>query len=243
MKYVIFPFIILIIISCSNSGQELNNYSLDLKNLTKNQIPEEIEIKGEIVIAKSWIDINGENLLILSSQGPFEEIVYEYEFTGDERYAELFGVQYIKINSKYEKLWDVYDSERHCPFDLSVEFIPNSTAITDLDKNGITETTIIYKLTCASDVTPSRMKLLMHQNDSKMGLRGYMINQYVSKTNKKEFEPDLSKIKYKPDKNGFSMEIFGRYENDDDFNEMPESFLEFSKSKWLDFIDEDKLIK
>ncbi len=50
--------------------------------------------------------------------------------------------------------------------------MPNSPTITDLDDNGIAESTFLYKLRCRSDVSPVQLKLIMHQGKEKYALRG-----------------------------------------------------------------------
>jgi len=213
---------------------------ISVLNLSENEIPKLIEIKGDLLIAKRWQDDNGENILILSRKGPIKETEYEVEFSGDERYAELYGAQYLKKGNKFESLWDIYDFERHCPFDLWIGNLPNSTQITDLDNDGITETTIAYKLTCRSDVSPSNMKLIMHENDTKMALRGTMILEMDKGRITDDFEYDLSKI----DTTGLSEyerinELFGRFSDENDFKNKPSVFLIFAKESWKKFVDKD----
>ena len=196
MKTRLLIYILLVsIISCRQTENQ-NQISTDYKvtDLTLKDIPESIIVKGKLLSAKKWNDKNGENLLIVSRKGPIKETEYEVEFSGKERYAELFGEQYIKKGDNYTLLWDIYDSERHCTIDLWIGLLPNSMKITDLDNDGITETTIIYKLTCRGDVSPSRMKLLIHENDITMGLRGLMIPKTGIDKIDSGFEPDLSKI-------------------------------------------------
>ncbi len=212
-----------------------------VSDISENEIPESIEIKGALLIAKRWKDNNGENILILSRKGPIEETEYEVEFSGDESYAELYGEQYLKKGNEFELLWDIYDFERHCPFDLWIGNLPNSTQITDLDDDGITETTIAYKLTCRSDVSPSSMKLIMHENDTKMALRGTMILEMDKSRISDDFEYDLSKV----DTTGLSEyerinELFGRYSNENDFKNQPSVFLTFAKKSWKKFVDKDE---
>ncbi len=260
MKKTIFSILLTsLLFSCDNKSNEkeqkltnqpttveksdsIQNTSLkiEIEEFSKEEIPESIEIKGDLLIAKRWKDNNGENILILSRKGPIKETEYEVEFSGDERYAELYGAQYVKKNNEYELLWDIYDFERHCPFDLWIGCLPKSTQITDLDNDGITETTIIYKLTCRSDMSPSNMKLIMHENDTKMALRGTMILEIDKGRITDDFEYDLSKV----DTTNLSdyeriSELFGRYSNENDFNEKPAVFLEFAKKSWVDLVDKD----
>ncbi len=229
------------IISVCVQAQNIDNSGIDLQTLSLNEIPSQIKIKGNLLIAKKWQDKNGENILIVSRKGPLKETSYEFEFSGDERYAELFGEQYIKKADKYVLLWNIYDFERNCPFDLYLGLLPSSTSITDLDNNGITETTLIYKLTCRSDISPSIMKILMHENSVKMGLRGIMAMRGNDKNKETDFEPNMSKI----DTTGLNefeqiLELYGRYENEKDFKGKPIEFLDFAKSQWLKFIEKDE---
>jgi len=239
-------FVIVIgVISCKQPrNQQQKNTDFKISDLTLKEIPKTIAIEGDLLLAKSWIDKNGENILVVSRTGPFKENESEDELSEDRRYAELFGKQYIMQGGDYKLLWDIYDFERHCPFDLWIGLLPNSTKITDLDNDGITETTLIYKLTCRSDVSPSRMKLLMLENDTKMGLRGLMTLKQESDIIDSEFEPDLSKV----DTTGLPefdryLELYGRYKNAQDFSNKPEEFLKYAKDLWIEFIDQDEFLQ
>ena len=249
-------FIILtasLLFSCNNTNKDKEHSSEEnepiektsikfhVSDIPESEIPRSIEIKGDVLISKKWEDNNGENILILSRKGPIEETEYEVEFSGDERYAELYGAQYLKQGDDFELLWDIYDFERHCPFDLWIGYLPNSTQITDLDNNGITETTIAYKLTCRSDVSPSNMKLIMHENGKKMALRGTMILEMDKSRISDDFEYDLSKV----DTTGLSeyeriVELYGRYSNENDFKNKPSEFLNFAKESWKKFVGKDE---
>lgn len=214
---------------------------LHVSDIPKSEIPNSVEIIGDLLIAKKWKDNIGENFLILSRKGPLEETEYEVEFSGDEKYAEFYGAQYWKHGDEFELLWDIYDFVRHCPFDLWIGDLPNSTQITDLDNDGITETTIIYKLTCRSDVSPSSMKLIMHENDTKMALRGTMILDMDKSRISDKFEYDLSKV----DTTGLTeyekiIELYGRYSNENDFKNKPSEFLRFAKESWKKFVGKDE---
>ena len=206
-------------------------------DLTLAEIPASIKIKGDLLEAKSWTDQNGENILVVSRRGPLEEP--ESKFPEIEQYAELFGEQYLKQGEEMTLLWDIYDFERNCPFDLWIGLLPNSTQVTDWDEDGITETTLIYKLGCRSDVSPSRMKLLIHENDTKMGLRGIMVLEPESNMIDATFEPNFSQL----DTVGFSeferyRGILGRYENEADFQDQPPVFLKHARSLWKEFMIE-----
>ncbi|MEM6397805.1 MAG: hypothetical protein AAF741_15760 [Bacteroidota bacterium] len=198
------------------------------------EVPNDLEVKGSLLLAKQWNDQNGENILIISRVGPLDEAEENIVDYGDQ-YAELYGEQYIKTENDYELLWDIYDFQRNCPFDLSLGLLPNSTTITDLDDDGFTETTLVYKLGCRSDVSPLGMKVLMHENDTKMGLRGFMSLKEVGSG----FEYDYSKV----DTTGLSeidmiYATHGAYENEIDFKEQPSVFLEHAQGLWKKYVNE-----
>jgi hypothetical protein len=246
MKTRLFIYMLLVSIISCRQAESQNQSSADYKvtDLTLKDIPESIIVNGKLLLAKKWNDKNGENLLIVSRKGPIKETEYKIEFSGNERYAELYGEQYIKKGDTYALLWDIHDFERHCHLDLWIGLLPNSTMITDLDNDGISETTLIYKLSCRGDVSPSRMKLLIHENNVKMGLRGTMMIKPKSDKLDSDFEHDLSKV----DTVGLSelekiLALYGRYENEKDFKDQPHEFLKFAKEQWLKYIDKDEYLQ
>jgi hypothetical protein len=177
----------------------------------KSDLPSEVKYTGAIVTGKRWTDKNGENILILTKtdlkrvkakQPDFEEYVNE---------AELFGYQYVSSGGAYSLLWKINDLVKDCPFDLTLDFIPGSLSITDINDNGIAESTFLYKLSCRSDVSPSELKLIMHENDTKYALRGNMFIKVP----------------------GFSDG--GSYKVDKAFDSAPDGFLDFAKSQWKEF--------
>ncbi|MEL6256804.1 MAG: hypothetical protein AAFR87_32695, partial [Bacteroidota bacterium] len=214
-----------------------------VKDLNQADIPSSIELKGKFMEAKSWTDKNGENLLIVSRKGPIkQEAEDEY---GEVLYSvELFGEQYLKKGSNYILLWDIYDFVRDCMSDMWLGLLPNSTQVTDWDEDGITETSLIYKLSCRSDVSPSDMKILIHENEVKMGLRGTMILEMDKERMGTDFEPDASKIDLsnKSEIDQY-MGMMGRYKNEDDFKGQPKVFLENARKLWMNFVDKDEFLQ
>ena len=62
----------------------------------------------------------------------------------------------------------VYDFEKNCDYDLTLEFIENSIEVTNLDNNNFGEITFAYKKACISDVSPKDLKLLMFSVQKKI---------------------------------------------------------------------------
>ncbi len=136
------------------------------------QLPPEVRFKGKLVAGVRWLDNRGKNIIILSKFGPFISKKIG-TITGErELSAELHAYHYLKTKANFVLLWKTFDFVRDCPHDLDLEFLPNSLTITDLDKNGIAESTFLYKLACRSDVSPAILKLIMHEGQKKYAIRG-----------------------------------------------------------------------
>ena len=71
-----------------------------------------------------------------------------------------------------ERWWTLTDFERDCRFDLYAGFLPDGLTITDLDGDGLAESTLLYTLSCRSDVSPARLKLILHEGKAKYAIRG-----------------------------------------------------------------------
>lgn len=110
---------------------------------------------GKILHKRFWNDLNGENITLFTQKGN-ELFVYHYSIDSD--------------NAKL--LRKVYDFEKECEFDLTLEFIENSIGVTDLDNNNVGEITFAYKKGCISDVSPLDLKMLMLENGNKYIIRG-----------------------------------------------------------------------
>jgi hypothetical protein len=196
------------------------------------ELPEDCFFTGNFKEAWTWYDLNGKNILLLSS---YEKSWKEEETDETANTKELYARHYIQKESGSELLWELYDLEKDCIFDLTAEFL-FSPQFTDIDKDGIKESTLAYKLACRSDVSPARMKIVMHENENKYALRGIMYIPMHQQgdpdtTDYSNWQPDLSKLKVKKDD---YAGYWGRYENAKDFASAPPSFLENAKQLWLD---------
>ncbi len=136
------------------------------------QLPPEVKFKGRFVTGVHWLDNLGENIIILSKFGPFPSKSDRSMLDEEVMDAELHAYHYLKAKGKFALLWQTFDFVRGCPFDLDLNFLPKSLTITDLDKNGIAESTFLYKLACRSDVSPAVLKLIMHEGQKKYAIRG-----------------------------------------------------------------------
>ncbi|HLT24491.1 MAG TPA: hypothetical protein VK004_05145 [Ignavibacteria bacterium] len=149
--------------------------------------------KGKPVEAASWTDSNGDNLVIITESGSSSD-------------AELYGYHFIMDGNSGEELWKIQDFVKDCEFDLRLNYVPESLSITDLDGDGIGESTFLYNMSCKSDVSPDDLKLMMHENDNKYALRGYT---YIS-----------------------SVDAGGDYKVDPAFNNAPAEFKDYAIQMW-----------
>lgn len=210
------------------------NTSFPSTSIGAGELPTSIKYKGKFQQAWKWNDKLGENILLLS----LVPAAQDKTKSGDDEEtwsSELFAFHFVKKDSGYRKIWMIADGEKACPFDITNEFLKDATMITDLDNNGIAETTVQYKLACRSDVSPSYMKLVMHEDSVKFALRGA---QWVKTGETDSFtvtadNVNLEKIELNKDEFEAMLQRFGRYESEKEFSKAPPSFLNFAREQWL----------
>jgi hypothetical protein len=207
--------------------------------LTASSLPASLAFKGKFFEGWQWTDKLGGNLLITSHVAPFaDKIKNEFGETGYS--AELHAFHFIKKDTSYKVLWTLSDTEKSCPFDITCGFIKDAATITDLDKDGIAETTIQYSIACRSDVSPAYMKLIMHEDTSTYSLGGAM---WVKQGPKDLFtvtenNANLEKLPKKKDDYEQAVQAFGRYQTEKEFANAPPEFLPYARSRWLKFVKE-----
>jgi hypothetical protein len=205
-------------------------------NVPADQVPADLKFRGTVHGAWQWKDKLGDNLLITTVVEPFAE----NEAGEEAKTAELHAFHYIKKDTSYKLLWKISDAEKECPFDLSAEFMNDPVVVTDLDNDGIGETTIQYKLACRSDVSPAYMKIIMHEDTAKYSLRGLM---FIKASEEDQFtvtesDMDLEKLPKKADEYEALIQRFGRYETEKEFAAAPAGFLAHARSRWMKFVKE-----
>ena len=229
MKIYILSIVIFII---SLSAYEQFNVIKTTK-IGVEELPDSIKIEGKLIEALTWNDNNGKNYFISYQIGPTRKRFEDHE---DEVTKQIFAKQYILNNDKIAILWH-FNLKRTCVMSLELLFIPNSVNITDLDSNGVTETTFVYKTANRSDVSSADIELIMHENKNKYALKGKTFISY----SKIEQDTDLSNYEFNSENtpgqkppNDFS----GRFLNDDDFEKTPNQFLRFAIEIWRKHIVE-----
>lgn len=136
----------------------------------KEKFPNQISnFKGYIEQGKYWKDKNGDNYFILT----FEPTIYKDK--DDESYKSQTGHGYHFCNNNtndFTLVREFIDFVKDCQHDLTFDFLPEYFIVQDLNNNQFGEITVIYNMTCASDVSPYTIKLLMFENGEKYAIRG-----------------------------------------------------------------------
>lgn len=218
-----------VFLSCKSGTKKEDKTMGGIKNYTTigyEQIPRSIKLKGDLVDAWKWEDLNGENLLILSS---------ESSFGGYDESRNLYGTHFARQGGSYEMVWKMTDYEKDCYWDLTCGFLPGSTTVTDLDGDGFAEVKVQYELACREGPSGATMKILMYENGKKRALRGSRwLNPYTNTNKQYPYNlTEMCKDNFPPrDYNG------GQYESEREFQDAPPIFLDFVREEWKKYVVE-----
>lgn len=208
------------------------------KKIAPGKLPANLPFNGKMEDAWQWKDKLGDNVLILSNSLSYPDKSNDNDQGLNT--VELFVYHYVKKDSSYRRLWQLNDIERKCEMDITGSFIDAATTITDLDKDGIAETTVMYRLACRSDVSPATTKLIMHEDTVKYALRGlsWVKGSEDDKFAVTENDVNLDKLPKKDDEYDQLLQAMGRYQNEKDFIKAPPSLLQFARKQWLKYVKE-----
>ncbi|MFB9242983.1 hypothetical protein IV454_20075 [Massilia antarctica] len=131
---------------------------------------ERIPLRGTLVKAARLVDGAGEHLLVVTLRsGPSTAPTAT---PGAVERFELFAVLYTHKDKAWPQTWIIQDHV-DCPgLDSSAAFFPEHITITDLDKNGMAEVTVPYKMSCGGGVDANELKVILRQGERKLALRG-----------------------------------------------------------------------
>jgi hypothetical protein len=205
--------------------------------LMETEIPSVIKVKGKIIEASKWTDKQGENFLVLSSEGPFDSKSKDEE---DGQTTELYAAHYVQKGNDYPKIWSIKDAVVACPFDITSKFIPGSTTITDLDKDSTGEIKLQWLSACRSDVSPAMMMLVLAENGESYRLTGQSWIQYSPefKFNVTEKDVNLENLPKLKDETETMLREFGRYRDEKQFAAAPPEFIAYARKEWLKHVME-----
>jgi hypothetical protein len=135
-------------------------------------LPAGAAYRGNVVAARRWTDGLGDNLLILTRTDAFDHKPCGWDYCGNDQ--ELYAYHYVQRDSGLTLLWRTTDFIRECDVDMTVRMGHQTLEITDLDADGVAESTFLYILACRGDVSAPSMKLIMHEGAQKYAIRGTM---------------------------------------------------------------------
>lgn len=213
------------------------------------EIPPSLRLPGQLLEGWRWQDSNGENLLVVfrtvtlsrqqlaapSQPAAPPDSSAEVDMRDLERSAQLTARQYVRRRGRYTELWRLQDAVANCPLDLTLRLRPGSTAITDLDRDGRSETTLLYALACRGDVSGATLKLIMRAGAAKYALRGFTVVQYdsVPATARQPANPCCLDKLSKARREEGNRE--GYYQSEAEFRAAPPAFLPFARQQWQKF--------
>ena len=137
--------------------------------LNKSSIPAGISYTGKIVNAVRWTDNSGDNIVIATETAISESKSKDGDYL---RSAALDAWHYILQNGSWKQTWKLHDFIKDCYLELEADYVKNTFAITDLDKDGKSEVWLMYRTVCHGDISPSTQKIIMYQGDAKYAIRG-----------------------------------------------------------------------
>lgn len=216
IKFLISSFLLLFVF-CNTKTEnvktekligEKTNFEILTEEVSTENLPKEINFDGKLKEITKLKDLNGEHIIVLTETGeiPSKKIIQQE----DETDFRIFAYDYLfdKNENKYKLNWKIQDFISNCEFDLMMGFLKNTFKITDLNKNGIAEIWTMYSMTCTSDVSPSKIKIIMYEGKQKFALRG---NSIVN--------PGTEKIG-------------GDYNLDENLSKAPKEIKEFALKMW-----------
>jgi hypothetical protein len=215
-------------------NEVLNESNKKIKKIVFQLIDSDInlsEVTGNIVDQQSWVDKTGTWHCLLT-----ELIDVPNEF------AEFRLYKFKEYHQGKPIEQQVYIDSTSCrEADIVAESNTKKLIITDIDSNNKAEVSFAYTLSCTYDVSPQRRILIVNIDSSNHKLIGYTLgySPVIPDTN------DLNLKNYKKNKDGYwHLPIMaGRYESEDDFNQLPDNFLTHAKNTWLDILKVEYDIK
>jgi len=144
------------------------NAQIKMQPVASANLPKNIRYLGKPVQSIKYEDNTGSYLALTTQTGE------QPQKSDDEfKQAHLYGYVYqLKDRGAPVLVWQLHDMVTDCNLDLVTNFIKGSLTITDLDKNGKAEVWVAYRLSCRGDVSPSDLKIIMHEGTTKYAKRG-----------------------------------------------------------------------
>ncbi len=198
------------IVGCLTLQSQTIKAQITSKKINTDKLPSSLKYKGKIVEGVEWKDKKGDNILLLTTTGLFIDADPETYRNS----CELYAYHFIKTDKEWKMVWQLTDFIRECDLDIILDFKKNTLSITDLNKNNIAESWIMYEMSCKGDVSPNDLKLIMHEGEKKYAIRGSETMYF------KEYESTEKTV------------VKGEKNIDSNFKNGPAVFLEFANTLW-----------
>jgi hypothetical protein len=117
-------------------------------------------------------------------------------------------MQFSFDSNQWKEEWKIWDFVECQKLDIHGEFLTNLTSVTDLNRNNLFETTIVYQTLCTGDMSPKNTKVIMREGRLKYAVRGESLVTL-----------------------GRNVKYGGVFKTDEALNEVPE-FRAFLIQKW-----------
>jgi len=202
-KIVLFYLLFLFIISCKNNKQDTKFNTIKEKTEILSKDENSICLEPHF-LCKKINDKEGVKHIVVDEKRVISEV---YDAIEEEKVINTSIQLIFKIFLNNKEYVKVFDEETTCFGNSEVKIIEDSIKITDLDDDGINEVTFLYDLICREIISPSKMKLIMIEGNTKFKIRGM----------KKFFDNSNEDIAFNIDKS---------------FKLAPKKFLDFATNLW-----------
>jgi hypothetical protein len=183
---------------------------IKVAHLQAKDVPKNMPYKGEIKEAIQYTDKEGTHTVITTEDETIKKVDGD-----DQRLDELYAYCYLQKGSSVTLLWKLYDFAGPCDVDVEAAYT-DKAYVTDLDNNGVAEVWLTYLEACKGDVSPSDMKIIMHEGAKKFAMRG------------------TTRVKINA-----TDHMGGEYKFDEVFKAAPQSFRDYAAKLWKKNMNED----
>lgn len=127
------------------------------------------KLKGKIKGKLAFSDKLGAHILVLTRLGQV--------FPDGTEKVSIHASQFQFSGGTWKQEWIINDNLSCKDLDLEVDFIYELTTISDIDTNGMAESTVVYHLSCQGGIEPKPTKAILKQGIAKYAVRGESLIQ------------------------------------------------------------------